>query len=271
MRQERSAEAGGDAAVAGFLAIGPDRLEYRWVGPGPSDAPSIVFLHEGLGCVDLWRDFADRLTHASGWGGFLYSRAGFGRSSPRPLPVPLDYHTRDAREVLPAVLDAARIRRCVLFGHSDGGTLALIYAGTVPDPRIAGLITVAAHVFNEDVTIAGIEAARAAYRDTDLRSKLERYHGDNVDGAFRGWCDVWLDPGFRAWNVAHVLPSIRVPLLVIQGALDRYGTEAQVRAIAGGTAGPAETLVIPGCGHSPHLERPDELLRAGLAFLKSLG
>lgn len=268
MREERSASLGG--AARGTIAIAGDRLEYRWVGSRPGIAPTIVFLHEGLGCVDLWRDFPDRLAHASGFGGFLFSRAGFGRSSPRALPVPLDYHSRDALQVLPAVLDAARIGRCVLFGHSDGGTLALIYAGSVRDPRVAGVITVAAHVFNEDVTIAGIEAARKAFRTTELRRKLRRYHGANVDGAFRGWCEVWLDPGFRAWNVEHVLSGITVPLLVIQGADDRYGTRAQVDAIARSTAGPAETLIMPDCGHSPHLERPDDLLRATVPFLKAL-
>lgn len=257
-------------APPAMLAIAGDRLEYRRVAAGSGDAPTIVFLHEGLGCVDLWRDFPDRLARASGFGGFLFSRAGFGRSSPRALPVPLDYHTRDALEVLPAVLDAARIGRCVLFGHSDGGTLALIYAGTVRDPRLAGVITVAAHVFNEDVTIAGIEAAKRAFRTTELREKLRRYHGANVDGAFRGWCDVWLDPGFRTWNVEHVLSGITVPLLVIQGAEDQYGTRAQVDAIARGTAGPAETLIMPDCGHSPHLERPEALLHASVPFLTAL-
>ncbi len=269
-RARPSARGDDEAPACGRLALGADRLEYRWVGPGPGDAPTIVFLHEGLGCIALWRDFADRLTLASGWGGFLYSRAGFGGSSARALPVPLDYHHRDALDVLPRVLDAVGIGRCVLFGHSDGGTLALIYAGTVRDPRIAGLITVAAHVFNEDVTIVGIEAAKEAFRTTDLREKLRRHHGANVDGAFRGWCDVWLDPGFRAWNVEHALAGIGVPVLVVQGADDQYGTAAQVDAIARGVAGPAERLILADCGHSPHLEAPDALLRASLAFLKGL-
>lgn len=259
-----------EASGTGFLAVDGARLEYRWIGVGPSDAPTIVFLHEGLGCVELWRDFADRLTHATGWGGFLFSRAGFGRSSPRALPVPLDYHTKDALDVLPKVLDAAGIDRAVLFGHSDGGTLALIYAGKIRDPRIAGVITVAAHVFNEDVCIAGIEDAKKAYLTTNLRDKLARYHGDNVEGAFWGWCDVWLDPGFRAWNIEDVLPGITAPLLVVQGALDQYGTAAQVDAIARGAAGPTQTLMLPDCGHSPHLEAPDALLAASLTFLKGL-
>lgn len=253
-----------------MLAVGDARLEYRWLGPPPEAAPTIVFLHEGLGCSGLWRDFPDRLIAACGWGGLVYSRAGFGRSSPRPLPVPLDYHTREALDALPAVLAAAGIRRCVLFGHSDGGTLALILAGSRHDPRLAGLVTVAAHVFNEEVTIAGIEATRDAYRRGDLRRRLARHHGANVDAVFRGWCDVWLDPGFRAWTVTHVLAGVAVPILVVQGADDQYGTLAQVEAIAKGVSGPATALVIAGCGHSPHLEQPGPLIAASCRFLAPL-
>lgn len=254
----------------GFARIAASRLEWRRIDSGGNDSgPTLVFLHEGLGCAKLWRGFPDALVRRAGLGAFSYSRAGYGRSSPG-APLPLDYHHGEALEVLPRVLDAAGITRPILVGHSDGGTIALIYAAgwaSVQAPPPLAVVTMAAHVFVEDETLRGIEAARAAFLNTDLRARLSLYHGDNVDGAFWGWCDAWLSPAFRDWNVEAVLRGIDCPLLVVQGRDDHYGTPAQVRAIAEGVAGPAETLLLAECGHAPHLEQPDRTLEAIATFL----
>ena len=169
-------------------------------------------LHEGLGCVALWRDFPRRLAAATGFGVFAYSRAGYGQSDPVPLPRPLDYMTREARETLPELLDAIGLRRGVLLGHSDGASIAAIYAGSVEDFRVRGLVLMAPHFFTEKGGLASIAAAREAYATSDLRAKLAKYHRD-VDNAFRGWNDAWLDPGFKAWNIADAIDYLRVPAL----------------------------------------------------------
>ncbi|PIW26731.1 MAG: alpha/beta hydrolase [Rhodospirillales bacterium CG15_BIG_FIL_POST_REV_8_21_14_020_66_15] len=245
------------------------RLECAWwCGPPAPDAAVLVFLHEGLGCVDMWRGVPQSLAQSTGMPAFAYSRAGYGRSQEIALPRGVDYHAPEAYEVLPAVLDAAGIAKAVLVGHSDGGTIALMAAGR--DARIKGVVTMAAHVFNEDVTIQGILEARKAWDETDLRDRLRRHHGGNVDTAFFGWNDTWLTPEFRAWNVEDCLPAVTCPVLVVQGADDRYGTAAQVRAIASQVSGPARELILPGCGHSPHLEAPDALFAAVNEFVAGL-
>lgn len=256
-----------------FLEVDGHRLECRWIGPGPAEAATLVFLHEGLGCVGLWKDFPDRLAERTGLGALVYSRPGYGRSDPVADLLPVDYHLTEAFEVLPRVLETAGVRRAVLVGTSDGGTIALMYAGRgdTPDPwrgRIDAVISMAAHVFNEDVTIRGIEEARAAYETTNVRDKLARYHGDNVDWAFWSWCNVWLSPAFRDWNVERFLPAIAVPVLVVQGENDHYGTLAQVEAITGQVSGPAEKAIIADCGHSPYLERPDATLEVMARFIE---
>lgn len=256
----------------GVFAIGESRLEWRRVRPahghdGPGRA-TLVLLHEGLGCCALWRTFPSALVRRTGLCVFAYSRAGYGRSSSGRRPLPLDYHRSEALDVLPKVLDAAGITRPVLIGHSDGGTIALIHASASPSsPR--AVVTMAAHVFNEEVTLQGIEAARDAFTGTDLRQRLSVYHGDNVDQAFWGWCDAWLSPPFRAWNVEEVLPAITCPVLVIQGEDDHYGTAAQVEAIAGQVSGPAQRLILPHCGHAPHLEQPGKTCAAIADFLEA--
>tara|TARA_R110000772_G_scaffold49123_4_gene112520 strand:- start:76333 stop:77112 length:780 start_codon:yes stop_codon:yes gene_type:complete len=252
-----------------FISACGHRLEYAWwSGPPAPGSTALVFLHEGLGCVDMWRDVPEILANMTGLPAFAYSRAGYGRSDGITLPRKADYHAPEAYDVLPAVLDAAGIGAAVLIGHSDGGTIALMAAGR--DPRIRGVVTMAAHVFNEDVTIRGIQDARVAWQETDLRERLRRYHGDNVDGAFFGWNDTWLAEDFRAWNVESCLPTVTCPVLVVQGADDQYGTEAQVSAIADGVSGPAKRLLITGCGHSPHLEVPDALFLEIARFIASL-
>lgn len=232
----------------------------------------MVFLHEGLGCVDLWKDFPDRLTERTGLGALVYSRPGYGRSDPVEDLLAVDYHLTEALGVLPKVLEAAGVRRAVLVGTSDGGTISLMFAGSggaanAWDARIEGVISMAAHVFNEEVTIRGIREAREAYQTANVREKLARYHGDNVDWAFWSWCNVWLSPEFRDWNVERYLPGITVPVLVVQGEDDHYGTLAQVEAIAAQVSGPVEKAIISNCGHSPYLERPGDTLDAMAAFI----
>lgn len=235
-------------------------LETRWIGPDPEQAPTILMLHEGLGCVEMWRDFPRQLAETTGFGVVLYSRAGYGRSDPCVLPRPLSYMHDEATDVLPKLIDALRIRQGILLGHSDGASIATIYLGRNQDHRIRGLVLMAPHFFVEDVSIASIAKARDAYATTDLRARLARYHGTNVDCAFRGWNDAWLDPGFRAWDIRDCLAYIRVPILIVQGEGDEYGTPAQLRAAHDEAYCPVEIALMPECGHSPHIQRTDETL-----------
>ncbi len=194
-------------ADQGFLDLGAMRLEYRMIGPRPDAGPTIVLLHEGLGCVGLWGDFPDKLAAATNAGVFVYSRAGYGRSSPAKLPRPLTFMHDEARDVLPRLLDAIGFRRGLLAGHSDGASIATIYAGSVEDHRVRGLVLMAPHFFTEDMGIAEIARAKEAYETTDLRQKLARWHAD-VDNAFRGWNDAWLDAKFRDWDITEPLAYI---------------------------------------------------------------
>jgi pimeloyl-ACP methyl ester carboxylesterase len=254
------------------LAAGGHRLEAAWHGPPPDEAPTLVLLHEGLGCVAGWRDFPGALAAATGLGVLTYSRLGYGGSDPVPLPRPLTYMHAEGLTVLPEVLAAAGVRTALLVGHSDGASIALVWAGgTTGGPRRAGLVLLAPHVFCEDRSIAGIAAARVAYLHGDLRARLARFHGDNVDGAFWGWNGAWLDPGFRAWNLEAFLPAITLPGLVIQGDADPYGTLAQVDAIERGVRGRFDRLVLSGCGHAPHRERAAETRGAIVDFVRAQG
>jgi pimeloyl-ACP methyl ester carboxylesterase len=254
-----------DWAAGRNLVAAGKRLEAVAYGPPPGAAPTIVMLHEGLGCVALWRDFPERLAAATGWGVFAYSRAGYGRSDAVDLPRPLDYMTREARVSLPAVLDAIGFEQGILLGHSDGASIAAIYAGDRVDERVCGLVLMAPHVFTERAGLASIEAARLAYGTSDLRARLEKYHA-NVDSAFLGWNGAWLDPGFKTWNIEAFVDRWRVPALLIQGADDQYGTLAQIHAIEARTPAPVESLILEGCRHSPQLEQPAATLRAIAGF-----
>lgn len=243
------------------LDIDGAHLEGRWFGPGPGAAPTLVLLHEGLGCVGLWGDFPQKLTAATGCGVFAFSRAGYGKSDPVPLPRPLTYMHDEARDVLPKILDAIGLRRGFLVGHSDGASIAAIHAGMFGDERLDGIVLIAPHVFTEDMGIASIEQAKTAYETGDLKRKLARWH-ENVDSAFLGWNGAWLDPDFRRWDLTGFLPAIRKPMLVIQGEADQYGTMAQVDAIVRLSGGPVETKLLPGVGHSPHREAPEPAVAA---------
>ena len=245
------------------ISAGGDRLEARrW--PGARDAVPVMLLHEGLGSVGLWRDFPQRLAAATGREVVAWSRAGYGRSAPCALPRPIDYMEREAL-LLPQVLRALDIPRACLLGHSDGGSIAAL-AGHLPE--VAGLILIAPHFFVEECSVAAIAEARRAYDDGDLRARLSRHH-DHVDAAFRGWNDAWLDPAFRDWNIAPCLNRLHVPVLALQGTDDPYGTRAQVDFVASQVAG-AQFALIEGCGHAPHLDAADDVLRRVAAFLAGI-
>ena len=247
-------------------------IEYTFVGSSDTQAPLVIFLHEGLGSVATWRDFPARLCDAAGVRGLVYSRPGYGRSTPRPHGDKwgVDFMHRQASDVLPALLAALNINTAVnkpwLFGHSDGGSIALIYAASFPG-RVAGAIVAAPHIFVEDVSVESIASTRAAYLGTDLRGKLARYH-DDVDSAFWGWNDIWLDPAFRQWNIEALLPHITCPLLAIQGIDDEYGTMAQIDGIA--THAPhAQLLKLAQCGHSPHRDQATAVVDAARTFISA--
>ena len=245
------------------------RLESVWHGPGPEEATTLVFLHEGLGSVSLWRDFPRRLAEATGCGALVYSRAGYGRSDPAPPPWPVRFMHEEAG-VLEEVLGQAGVRDAVLVGHSDGGSIAIIHAGTHAHARVRALVLLAPHVFVEEFGLRSIAAAAEKFRGGELRRALERHHGANVDGAFWGWNGVWLDPAFAGFNIEEFLPRILVPVLVIQGADDPYGTLRQVDAIAAGCGGPVERLVLDSCAHAPHREQTERTLEAAGDFVRRL-
>jgi pimeloyl-ACP methyl ester carboxylesterase len=253
-----------------YLLIDGKRLEMAWHGPPPEDAPTLVFLHEGLGCVSMWRDFPSNLATATGCGALVYSRLGYGKSDPCLLPRPISFMHDEGLEYLPKVLEAAGIRDCVLIGHSDGGSIAIICAGGREAIPLRGLITEAAHVFCEDISVKSIRYARDKYVKDDLRRKLEKHHGGNTDCAFWGWNDVWLHPDFIHWNIENYLTGIHVPMLVIQGEDDRYGTSAQVASISRHVGARTDVMMLSQCGHSPHLDQEAAVFSAMVDFISRL-
>jgi pimeloyl-ACP methyl ester carboxylesterase len=245
------------------------RVEYQRIAPERTDAPLVVFLHEGLGSIAMWKDFPEQLCEAGGFRGLVFSRPGYGRSTPREPDElwDVDFMHRQAHEVLPAFFEAIGLDEPPwLFGHSDGGSISLLYAARFPD-RVAGLVVLAPHIFVEDVTVANIQQARQAYLHTDLPRKLGRYH-DDPDSAFWGWNRIWLHPPFRQWNIEAELEPIRCPVLAIQGADDEYGTLGQIRGIASRVP---QTLLLelPDCGHSPHRDQPEKAIVASVSFINA--
>jgi pimeloyl-ACP methyl ester carboxylesterase len=251
----------------GMLDLGDQQLEYRWVGPRPADAPTCVLLHEGLGSAGLWGDFLDRLAAATGLGVLAYSRAGYGASSTISLPRPLNYMEREGINVLPRLLQAVGFQRGLLIGHSDGASIATIYAGNVEDHRIAGLVLMAPHFFVEDSGLEAIARARDAYERGDLRPRLARWHKD-VDAAFRGWNGAWLDPEFRKWDITDALAYIRVPVAILQGVDDQYGTRRQLEVAEEECYCPVEVTLMEGVQHTPHREATEETLRVIADFMR---
>ncbi len=256
-----------------FLHAGGHRLEYARIDPAPrpgvaADTRVLVFLHEGLGSVALWKDFPERVSHATGCTTIVYSRYGYGKSDRLAQPRSVDYMHREALEVLPELLDALSIRNPVLIGHSDGASIALIHAGARIGP-VRGLVLLAPHVFVEDIAVKSIAEAKVAFENTDLPAKLARRH-DDAESAFRGWNDIWLHPAFRRWNIEQFLPGVTCPVLLIQGEDDQYGTVAQVEAITRQVSGPVETLMLPGCAHSPHVDQSQETVEKIAEFVGKL-
>ncbi|MEY2952873.1 MAG: hypothetical protein RLZZ401_960 [Pseudomonadota bacterium] len=242
-------------------------IEYQWIAAAQPNRPLLVFLHEGLGSLAAWKTFPQQLCNAAGYRGLVYSRPGYGRSTPREADEHWgpDFMHRQAHEVLPALLDALHVTGPVwLLGHSDGGSIALLHAASHP-ARVAGCIVLAPHIMVEAVSIASIAGVRENYLKTDLRQRLTRYH-DDPDSAFWGWNDIWLHPSFRGWSIETAIEAIRCPLLAVQGADDEYGSLAQIHGIARRVPH-AELLELKDCGHSPHRDQPDRLISAACAFM----
>jgi pimeloyl-ACP methyl ester carboxylesterase len=252
----------------------PVRIEYRWLSPERVHRPLIVFLHEGLGSMAMWKAFPQQLCDAADCRGLVYSRPGYGQSTPRAAEEAwdLDYLHRQAHDVLPALLDALGVERDAerpwLFGHSDGGSIALLYAARHGD-ALSGIVVVAPHIMVEEVSVTSIGKTREAYLSTDLRDRLARYHAD-PDSAFWGWHDIWLHPPFRAWSIESEIESIRCPLLAVQGVDDEYGTLEQIRGIAR-LVPQTQLFEIPDCGHSPHRDQPAQLIAAVTEFIERHG
>ncbi len=241
------------------ISIADARLEYEWIGRVDPAREAIVLLHEGLGSVAMWRDFPARISDATDKPVLVYSRQGYGRSEKLTGPRTVRYMHHEALQVLPALLDRLGLENPILFGHSDGASIALIHAGESNRP-VSRVIAMAPHLFVEDISVAGIQAAGVAYQNTNLRERLSRYH-DDVDGAFRGWNDIWLSPEFRSWNIESSVAKVRCPVLAIQGYADEYGTMRQVDRIAE-LALDARLVKLEACGHSPHKDNPDAVIDA---------
>jgi pimeloyl-ACP methyl ester carboxylesterase len=252
-----------------MLFIDGVKLEYRLAGESVPDGPTLVFLHEGLGSQGLWRDFPDRVAAATGLPALVYSRRGYGQSDRAHLPRPASYLHDEALVTLPKVLRALHIRRPILVGHSDGASIALIFAASPEGAGTLGVVAMAPHVLVEEETLAGIRRAVDQWAMGDLGHRLARHHRD-VDGAFTGWAGTWLRPDFRDWDITGLLPNITVPTLVIQGDNDEYATNRQYDLIRDGVSGPVEVLVPKNCGHSPWREKPDETLAVVAAFVTRL-
>ena len=252
-------------------ATRPLTIEYQWINPEAQDAPLLVFLHEGLGSISMWREFPRQLCDAGGFRGLVYSRPGYGLSTPRTADERWStrFMHQQALEVLPDLLSALDIdvaqRRPWLFGHSDGASIALLYASRFPD-RVSGAVVLAPHLFVEDLSVDSIAKVRTVYLEPGLREKLSRHHAD-VDSAFWGWNDIWLDPAFRDWNIEKEVAAIRCPLLAIQGVDDEYGTMRQIERIAELVPG-TELLKLADCGHSPHRDQPAKVIEATVRWVK---
>lgn len=241
------------------------RVRKLSVGDGPT-SHTLVFLHDSLGSIAVWRNFPDRLAERLQLDAIVFDRRGYGESSPFPSGARTPKYLEDEGERLGPMLERLGVDSSILFGHSDGGSIALI-AGALWPERVRAIVTEGAHVFVEERTLAGIRDARETLRTTNLREKLLRYHGDKTDSVTSAWIDTWLSPAFRDWNIEAYLPRVLCPSLVIQGADDEYGTRAQLRAITDGVSGYAESLMLPGVQHTPHREAPDAVIEASTRFL----
>lgn len=250
---------------SGFLTADDKQLEYRIFGKSNGATPFIVLMHEGLGCLSLWRDFPQRVVEATGLPVLAYSRAGYGHSQAADLPRPLDYMTREATVVLPDILKVLGGREFILLGHSDGATISAEYAGRIDDVRLKGVVLMAPHFFTEPTGLSAIANARRQFADGDMKARMAKYHRD-AEATFAGWNDAWLHPEFRNWNVSHVLDGIRVPVLAIQGVEDQYGTLAQIETVKRRCPASVSVAILEDCRHSPHFDQPTATLEAITEF-----
>ncbi len=251
----------------GFIVIDDIRLEYHRIGNNSRHSPTLVFLHEGLGSVSMWKNFPEQLAEKTGLNAFSYSRQSYGKSSLLPLPRQVNYMHDEACKILPSVLELADISHPIFIGHSDGASIAIIYAGSARLPQPVALVLMAPHVFNEDLSRASIRIAKQAFKKKNLRERLKVYHND-VDNAFWRWNDIWLHDDFINWNIEEYLPAISTPVLHIQGKNDEYGTAAQIEAIRIQCAGPVEVLMLDNCGHSPFRDRTQATLDGISTFIE---
>jgi pimeloyl-ACP methyl ester carboxylesterase len=249
-----------------FIHVAGKRLEYERWGNASGNKPTLVFLHEGLGSLSMWRDFPEQVARKTGCSALAYSRAGYGNSEEANYPRPVAFMHQEAIEVLPDFLEKMHVHEVLLVGHSDGGSISLIYAAK-PIVPVRALVLEAPHVFVEKTTRQSIAASKKEYVSGNLKSRLAKYH-PRTDETFLEWCDVWLRPEFVSWNIEEFLPQIKIPALVIQGEADRFGTVRQVEAIQKGYSGSVETLLVPECGHRPHREKPDQVMSVVVSFIE---
>ncbi len=253
----------------GSLTVDGMTLEYQCHGPSPRAMPTIVMLHEGLGCIELWRDFPKKISEATGYGVFVYSRPGYGKSDCENSPWSLDYMAYHAKFVLPKVLNELSLKKFLLLGHSDGASISALYAGNIEDHRLLGIILLAPHFFAEDICIASIEEATISFNEGGLKEKLEKYH-INASYCFTGWSQTWLDPSFRSWDITDCIDYFRVPVLAIQGEDDQYGTMRQLDEIAARCYSPLIQLRLKNCRHSPQFDQSYKTVSAISSFCERL-
>ena len=252
-----------------FLNLGSKKIEIQWHQTKQKDRPTLIFLHEGIGCTEMWKDFPGMVSRKTGCPALVFSRFGYGSSDPCPTPWKINFMHKEALTILPEIIKETQIENYILIGHSDGGSIGTIFAGSPYAKGLKGLITEAAHVFCEQVTVDCIQQAKINYEQHTLKQGLEKYHGKNTDNAFRGWNDVWLHPNFIKWNIEKYLCRIKVPMLAIQGKDDQYGTKKQMESIKRHVKH-AKTYLIDDCRHSPHLEQPEKVLHIMTQFIHQI-
>ncbi len=254
---------------SGWLQVDAAHLEYAIYGPPPSQAPTIVLLHEGLGSVSHWKDFPTNLAKETSCGVFVYSRSGYGQSSPAVLPRPLNYMSLEAVNVLPKILNTIEFRSGFLLGHSDGASISAIHAGELKDERVKGVILIAPHFFAEPRGLESILDIKLSYEAGKFGEKFNRYH-KNPDNAFSGWANAWLDPKFKNWDISNCLDNIRVPVLAIQGRDDEYGSLDQIEEIKSRLNSLVRIEILDECGHSPHKKYPKLVLNLISKFVTAV-
>ncbi len=252
-----------------FLKIASGNIEILWHKKGHKDSPTLIFLHEGLGCVDTWKDFPLKLSQKTGCPALVFSRFGYGRSDLEPLPWKINFMHKNALKILPEILKQAKIKDYILIGHSDGGSIGIIFAGSPYATSLKGLITISAHVFCEQITKDCIKDAKINFEQNGLKQSLAKYHGKNTENAFWGWNDVWLNPNFMHWNIEKYLGRIKVPMLSIQGKEDQYGTHKQIDSIKDQVKN-IETSLMDECKHAAHLEQPEKTLQIMTEFIHKI-